>query len=181
VAPALLFLASALFLTPEAASSATPDAARFAPPFCPYAVQFPAVVQPSTSSAPDGSKIAAVETVIGGMRLSAFCAASGQTASTSAALDPKERAGRVLALVNELQIVGATINDVGPVGPDCSEVHGTLLVNGTSYRILSRLCMRSDSTFIAEAIFSTKTDEENAGSFVASLQHADNSASARVP
>lgn len=115
------------------------------------------------------------------MRLSAFCAASGQTTPSSAALDPGERGARVRELVNELQIAEATINDVGLAEPDCSEVRGTLLVNGTSYRILSRLCMRTDSTFIAEAIFSAKADEAGAGYFVASLTRSDNSQSARVP
>jgi hypothetical protein len=132
-------------------------------------VQFPAAIAATASQADDGSKIAAVEQMVGGMRLSAFCAVSGEPVSDTA-LDPAERGLRVRALVNNLQIADAAINDVGLSAPDCSEVRGTMLVNTISYEIVARLCMRADSTFIAEAIFAQSSDEASAAAFLASLK-----------
>jgi hypothetical protein len=167
VSPALFILASALsFAAPDAPAQ---DTAVFAPAFCPYAVQFPDAITATAAQAGDGSKIAAVEQVIGGMRLSAFCAVSADPVSDTV-LDPVERGLRIRALVNSLQIGDAAINDVGLSAPDCSEVHGTMLVNTISYKIVARLCMRADSTFIAEAIFAQGSDEASASAFIAGVK-----------
>jgi hypothetical protein len=161
----LLFASTLSFAS---SSAAAPDAALFAPPFCPYAVQFPSAIADTGAPAADGSKIAAVEQVVGGTRLSAFCAAPA--VPSPAALAPAERQARIRALVNDLQISEPSINDAAPVGPDCSEVRGTMLVNAISYRIVARLCMQADSTFIAEAIFGAAGNEASAGSFIASVK-----------
>jgi len=140
-------------------------------------VQFPAAITPTATQAADGSKIAAVEQLAGGMRLSAFCAVSADPASDTV-LDPVERGLRIRALVNNLQIAGPAINDVGVSAPDCSEVRGTMLVNAVGYRIVARLCMRTESTFIAEAIFSQSRAEASATSFIASMKRTAETAAA---
>ncbi len=164
-----LFLATALSFAPVN-DAAAPDAFRFAPAFCPYAVQFPAAVEPSQTSSADGSKIAAADLVTGGTRLSVFCATTEPPAGVTTALDKPVRDSRVQALVNELGITDYAIKDAGTEFPDCSIVEGTLPAGGISYRIVSRLCFRASMTFIVEAVFNPAEDATVAGAFVASLK-----------
>jgi len=144
----------------------------FSPPECGYSVVFPSPPNYTRTAGDDGSKNVAADLVSGGSRMDALCirAATDFAPGTAPLPDPAASLGKIEEITKALTIRDAEIRPLPVLGPECGEVRGFLDSPQGRYQIAARLCVASNSTFIAEAIYANPQSDPAPGKFLETMQ-----------
>jgi hypothetical protein len=122
-------------------------ATNFAPEPCAYSVAFPA---PAQITEEQGGSVSA-DLVRDGIRYSAACIGSVGDPTTLFS----SATARIAEMAAALGVEHPRISAFAQLGPDCGAVDGSLNAQKGAYKIEARICIGTNATFIAEAIYSS--------------------------